>query len=105
VTPSHPMNHAAPSSSRSNRSAGTRTGVMAAVAGTAVLVVAELLSIPIAGQRMDETGPGLVGACFGVGTIVSAVGFLVAGVATVAAGAGTGGADSPRWPPGSGWRP
>jgi hypothetical protein len=62
-----------------------RLGVMAAVAGTAVLAVAEFLSIPIAGQRMDDTGPGLVGAVFGVGTVVSAVGFVAAGVATVRA--------------------
>ncbi|MCY7341211.1 MAG: hypothetical protein LH603_05000 [Pseudonocardia sp.] len=62
-----------------------RLGPMIAVAGTAILLLAELLSILIADQRMDDTGPMLVGACFGVGTIVSAVGFLVAGGATVAA--------------------
>ena len=62
-----------------------RLGVMATVAGTAVLLVAELLSIPIADQSMDDTGPGLVGACFGAGTIGSAVGFIVAGVATLRA--------------------
>jgi hypothetical protein len=62
-----------------------RLGVMAAVVGTAVLFVAELLSIPVASQRVDDTGAGLVAACFGVGTIVSAVGFVVAGVATLRA--------------------
>jgi hypothetical protein len=62
-----------------------RLGPMVAVAGTLLLVVAELLSIPIAEQRMDDTGPGLVGALFGVGTLVSALGLLVAGVAAVRA--------------------
>jgi hypothetical protein len=69
-----------------------RVGTVIALIGTAVLFVAELLSIPIADQRMDDTGAGLVGACFGLGTLLSAVGFIVAGVATVRAA---------RW---DGWR-
>jgi hypothetical protein len=71
---------------------GARAGTTIALAGTAVLLVAELLSIPVADQRLDDTGPGLVGACFGLGTALSAVGFIVAGVATVRAA---------RW---DGWR-
>lgn len=67
-----------------------RVGPGLAVAGTAVLVVAELLSIPVAGQRVDDTGPGLVGACFGLGTLLSALGFLLAGVATLRARRWTG---------------
>lgn len=69
-----------------------RFGTGTALAGTAVLFAAELLSIPIADQRIDDTGAGLVGACFGVGTFLSAVGFIVAGVTTMRAA---------RW---DGWR-
>jgi hypothetical protein len=69
-----------------------RAGTATALAGTAVLLVAELLSIPVADQRLDDSGAGLVGACFGLGTALSAIGFLVAGVATVRAA---------RW---DGWR-
>jgi len=69
-----------------------RIGTATALAGTAVLLVAEFLSIPVADQRVDDPGAGLVGACFGLGTLLSAVGFLVAGVATVRAA---------RW---DGWR-
>lgn len=69
-----------------------RVGVAVAIVGTVVLLVAELASIPIAGHRDDETGPGIVSAVFGIGTLLSAVGLLVAGVATVRAA---------RW---QGWR-
>ncbi len=67
-----------------------RVGALIAVAGTAVLTLAELASIPIADQRMDDTGPGLVGTTFGLGTVVSAIGLLVAGVAIVRARRWTG---------------
>lgn len=69
-----------------------RVGARIAVAGTAVLTVAELASIPFAAQRMDEVGPGLVAATFGLGTVVSAAGFVTGGVAIVRAR---------RW---AGWR-
>jgi hypothetical protein len=62
-----------------------RIGTATALAGTAVLFVSEFLSIPVADQRVDDTGAALVGACFGLGTLLSAVGFVVAGVATVRA--------------------
>ena len=71
---------------------GARIGPIFALAGTVVLFAAELLSIPVADQRLDDTGAGLVGAGFGVGTLLSAVGFVVAGIATVRAA---------RW---NGWR-
>jgi hypothetical protein len=63
--------------------AAGRVGPLVAIAGTVVLTAAELLSIPIAAQRLDDTGPGLVGALFGLGTVVSAVGLLIAGVVTI----------------------
>jgi hypothetical protein len=69
-----------------------RIGAGVALAGTAVLCAAELLSIAVADQRTDDTGARLVGATFGLGTVLSAVGFLVLGVATVRAA---------RW---QGWR-
>lgn len=60
-------------------------GSVIALVGTVVLFVAELLSIPIADQKVDDTGPGLVGACFGLGSLLSAIGFIMAGIATVRA--------------------
>jgi hypothetical protein len=69
-----------------------RIGTFLALAGTVALFAAELLSIPIADQRLDDTGAGLVGAGFGLGTLLSAIGFIVAGVATARAA---------RW---NGWR-
>jgi hypothetical protein len=69
-----------------------RVGTVVALTGTAVLFAAQLLSIPIADQRLDDTGPGLVSACFGVGGVLSAIGFIAAGIATVRAR---------RW---NGWR-
>jgi len=72
------------------RSGAGRIGAWIAVAGTAVLAVAELLSIPIAGQTMDQAGPGLVGATFGLGTVLSAAGFLTGGIVIVRARQGAG---------------
>jgi hypothetical protein len=63
-----------------------RAGPRLALIGTALLFVGELASIPIAGQTIDRPGPSLVGALFGVGTLISAIGFLVAGTAAVRAG-------------------
>lgn len=64
---------------------GARVGTMLALVGTAVFVLAELLSIPVAGQRMDDTGASLVGATFGLGSLLSGIGFVLAGIATVRA--------------------
>jgi hypothetical protein len=69
-----------------------RVGTVLALIGTAVLFAAELLSIPMADKRVDEAGAVLVTVCFALGALVSAIGFIVAGVATVRAG---------RW---DGWR-
>lgn len=71
---------------------GVQIGAIVALTGTAVLCAAELLSIPVADQRVDDRGASLVGATFGVGSVLSAVGFIVLGVATVRAA---------RW---QGWR-
>jgi PAS domain S-box-containing protein len=62
------------------------SGVALAFAGTAVLLVGELASIPIRNAEIDDTSAGLVGAIFGLASIVSTVGFLVLGRATLRAG-------------------
>jgi hypothetical protein len=62
-----------------------------AVGGTGVLAVAEIASIAVRQQLMDDTGAGLVGALFGLGTVSSMLGFLVLGATTLRSG---------RWP---GW--
>lgn len=64
---------------------GARIGTVVALAGTALFCASELLSIPVADQRLDESGARLVAACFGVGNLLSAIGFIVAGLATVRA--------------------
>ncbi|MDX8031377.1 hypothetical protein SK803_14205 [Lentzea sp. BCCO 10_0856] len=63
-----------------------RTGGALAVAGTGVLLVAELASILFRADPLDATGPSIVGGVFGLGTLLIGVGFLMAGVATVRAG-------------------
>jgi hypothetical protein len=68
-----------------------RAGGWFAIGGTGLLTVAELASIAVRHQLMDDTGAGLVGALFGLGTASSMVGFLVLGATTLRAG---------RWP---GW--
>jgi hypothetical protein len=73
-----------------NRLAGV--GLWLAVAGTALIVVGHLGSIPVAAQSVDDKGAQLVGAVFGLGTVVSAVGLLLAGAAVARVG---------RW---QGWR-
>jgi len=73
---------------RSGAAGGSRaasTGVALAVAGTALLLVGELASIPIRNAEIDDTGAGIVGAIFGLAGIVSTVGFLVTGRATLRA--------------------
>jgi hypothetical protein len=67
-------------------------GLLLAMAGTALIVLGHLGSIPTAGQNLDDTGAQLVGAVFALGTVVSAVGLLLAGTAV---------ARTRRW---HGWR-
>jgi len=63
-----------------------RVGAVLALAGTAVLLVAELASIPIRYERFDATGPAVIGPVFGLGVLLSGVGFLLAGWAVLRAG-------------------
>ena len=69
----------------SGRSRAARVGMILALAGTALLFVGELASIPIRAQQVDDTGATIVGAIFGIGILLTALGFLAAGVATLQA--------------------
>jgi hypothetical protein len=66
-------------------SRGARVGPMLALVGTAFLFVGELASIPIRNQQTDDTSAVIVGAIFGVAILLTAVGFLAAGIATLRA--------------------
>jgi Na+/melibiose symporter-like transporter len=57
-----------------------------------LIVVGHLGSIPTASQNLDDTGAQLVGGVFALGTVVSAVGLVLAGTAV---------AQTRRW---HGWR-
>ena len=73
-------------SGAAGRSRAATTGVALAVAGTALLLVGELLSIPVRDAQVDETSATTVGAVFGVAGTLSMIGFLVLGWATLRAG-------------------
>ena len=66
-------------------SRSARVGTALAIAGTALLFVGELASILIRDQRTDDTGAAIVGAIFGLAILLTAIGFLAAGIATVRA--------------------
>jgi hypothetical protein len=57
-----------------------RIGAGIAGGGTLVLLLAELASIPIADQRLSDTGPQVVGAFFGLGVALTAIGLVIAGM-------------------------
>jgi hypothetical protein len=61
-------------------------GLAAALAGTVLLVIGELASIPIRHELVDDGWPRVVESVFGVGTVLTAVGFLLAGAATMRSG-------------------
>jgi hypothetical protein len=73
-------------SGAAGRSRAATTGVALAVAGTALLLVGELLSIPVRDAQVDETSATTVGAVFGVAGTLSMIGFLALGWATLRAG-------------------
>jgi hypothetical protein len=60
-------------------------GLWAALVGTALTVVGHLASIPIRDELVDAGWPRVVGGVFGLGIVLSAVGFLLAGRATIRA--------------------
>jgi hypothetical protein len=69
-----------------------RVGLALVLVATATLFVAELAGIPFSEQYVDDSGPSVVGGLFGLGTLLTAVGLILAGYATIKTG---------RW---SGWR-
>ena len=75
---------------RRSRVAGTTRaaslGLWAALVGTALIVVGHLASIPIGDELVDDSWPRVVGGVFGLGTVLTAIGFLLAGRATIRAG-------------------
>jgi hypothetical protein len=64
-------------------SRGARLGLLLTLVGTALLFVGELASITIRDQRTDQTGAAIVGAIFGLAILLTAVGFLAAGIVTL----------------------
>jgi len=73
-------------SGAAGRSWAATVGVALAVAGTALLVVGELLSIPVRGAEASDTSAASVGAVFGIAGTASLIGFLLTGRATLRAG-------------------
>jgi hypothetical protein len=73
-------------SGAAGRSRAATIGVALAFAGTALLLMGELTSIPIRDAQVDDTGAVVVGVIFGVASLASTVGFLLTGRATLRAG-------------------
>ena len=73
-------------SGAAGRSRAATRGVSAVVAGTALLLVGELISIPIRNAESSDTSATIVGAVFGVASILSTIGFLLLGRATLRSG-------------------
>ena len=67
------------------KSRGARVGVSVALAGTALLFVGELASIAVRNQHVHDAGAEVVGAIFAIAIVLSAVGFLATGIATMRA--------------------
>ena len=66
-------------------SRAARSGVAIAVAGTLTLTVGEIIGLPIRDALTDDTSAQVVGAVFGLGVLLSAVGLVILGVATLCA--------------------
>ena len=60
-----------------------RLGLTTALAGATLIVAGHLVSIPIRNQTTHDTWPQIVGGIFGVGTILIAIGLLLAGWTTL----------------------
>ncbi|HEU5421957.1 MAG TPA: hypothetical protein VFU72_00305 [Nitrolancea sp.] len=73
-----------------SRVAGTARAASLAIwvgfVGTALVVVGHLSSIPVRNELVDDGWPRIVSGVFGLGTVLTAVGFLLAGRATIRAG-------------------
>jgi hypothetical protein len=63
-----------------------RVGLPLAALGTALIIVGQFASISVRNQTVHDTGAQLVGGIFAVGTVLSALGLVLAGWATLHAG-------------------
>jgi len=72
-------------SGSAGRSRAATVGGALTVAGTAVLLAGELVSIPVRNAESSDTSATVVGAVFGVGGTLSTIGFLALGWATLRA--------------------
>lgn len=66
-------------------SRAARSGVAIAIAGTLTLTVGEFIGLPIRDALTDDTSAQVVGTVFGFGVLLSAIGFVLVGVATLRA--------------------
>lgn len=73
-------------SGAAGRSRVATTGVALTVVGTTMLLAGELASIMIRDALVDDGGAAAVGAFFGLASLASTIGFLIAGWATLRAG-------------------
>jgi hypothetical protein len=73
-------------SGMAGRGRSARVGATLALGGTAMLFVGELASIAVRNQLTDDTGATIVGAIFGTAILLTAIGFLALGTATIRAG-------------------
>lgn len=67
-----------------------RSGAWLAVAGAALYGVAHLVSVFVPDAALDDPAAIVVLTCFGVGTVLGAIGLLLAGVALLRHGTWTG---------------
>jgi hypothetical protein len=67
-------------------SRSARIGAKLALGGTAMLFVGELASIAVRNQFTNDTGATIVGAIFGIAILLTSVGFLAVGIATIRSG-------------------
>jgi hypothetical protein len=63
------------------RTRAARTGLGVAVAGSLLFVLAELASIAVRDQHLDDGAAGVVGGLFGLATLLLGAGLAAAGVA------------------------
>jgi hypothetical protein len=61
-------------------------GVWVALAGTLLILAGDLATIPLRHERIEQGWPKAVLALFGTGTVLTAIGFLLAGAAILRAG-------------------
>jgi hypothetical protein len=71
---------------RDGAPARARTGLLVAIAAMVLMTALELAGVAIGGQSEESGAATAIGAGFGVGTVLFAVGTIVAGVALARAG-------------------